>query len=170
MSALAFAALALLAGSRRDDRIDVLFAPSGEKRLLEERIAAEIRGAERDIRVAMFHLTSDRLIQALAARRRAGVDVRVLLDASQAEGGLLERLAAAKIDVRRVTPRAEGARFHHKFCVLDAKVVVTGSYNWTILGDVSNHENVMVVHHEGTARAYRDEFERLWEDKDLSRP
>lgn len=169
MSAFALLGL-LLALPRQDDRVDVLFAPTGEKRVLEERIAAELRTAEREVRVAMFHFTSDRLIRALAARRRAGIDVRVLLDAAQADADLLERLRAAGIDVRRVTPKAENARFHHKFCVLDGKVVVTGSYNWTVLGDVANHENVILLRHERAAAAYRDEFDRIWKDKDLSRP
>ncbi len=167
----AFALLALfLALPRQDDRVEVLFAPTGEKRMLEERIAGEIRNAEREVRVAMFHFTSDRLIRALAARRRAGIEVRLLLDAAQTDPGLLERLRAADLDVRLVTPRTEKARFHHKFCVLDAKVVVTGSYNWTILGDVANHENVILVRQERAAAAYRDEFDRIWKDKDLSRP
>ena len=170
MSALAFLAFLAPAAPTREDRIEVLFAPTGEKRALQERLAAEVRAAERDVRVAMFHFTSDRLLQALAERRRAGVAVTVLLDATQAEDDLLDRLRAAKIDVRRATPRGEGARFHHKFCVLDAKAAITGSYNWTVLADVASHENVLIARHEGAARAYRDEFDRIWKDKDLSRP
>jgi len=170
VSAIALAALFAVAAGRRDDRVEVLFSPTGQRRVLEERIAAEVRSAEREIRVAMFHFTSDRLLQALAERRRAGLAVSVLIDAAQADEEILDRLRAAKLDVRRATPRGEGARFHHKFCVLDSRAVITGSYNWTVLADVANHENVVIVRQEGAARAFRDEFDRLWKDKDLSRP
>jgi phosphatidylserine/phosphatidylglycerophosphate/cardiolipin synthase-like enzyme len=170
VSFLAVAAVAALARPPQDDRVSVIFAPTGEKRSLEDRIAREIRAAEHDVCVAMFHFTSDRLLRALADRRRAGVAVAVLLDASQADDDLLDRLRAADLSVRRVTPRDEGARFHHKFSVIDGKTVITGSYNWTILGDIANHENVLILRNEGTARAYRDEFERVWQSKDLSRP
>ncbi len=170
MSAVVFLAFLAVAVAKREDRIEVLFAPTGEKHALQERLAAEIRSAGRDVRVAMFHFTSDRLLHALAERRRAGLNVLVLLDAAQADDDLVARLRAAKVDVRRATPRDENARFHHKFCVLDGRVVVTGSYNWTVLADTANHENVVILRNEGAAREYRDEFDRIWQDKALSRP
>jgi len=170
---LAFSLAAFLLGlalPRSADRIDVHFAPSGEKRVLEDRLAAEIRAATEDIRVAMFHFTSERLVQALVDRRKAGVPVSILLDSAQADDAFVDRLRRGGLDVRRVTPREEGARFHHKFCVLDGKIVATGSYNWTVLGDQANHENVVLVRHEGAARAFRSEFDRIWQDPALSRP
>lgn len=170
MSALGLLLALAPAAAPRDARIAVLFAPTGEKRALEERLAVEIRAARREVLVAVFHFTSDRLLRALTERRRAGLRVELLLDASQADNDLLERLRAARIDARRVTPRHEGARFHHKFCVLDGEVAITGSYNWTVLGDVANHENLLLLRDGEAARAYRDEFERIWKDTDLSRP
>jgi phosphatidylserine/phosphatidylglycerophosphate/cardiolipin synthase-like enzyme len=119
----------------------------------------------------MFHMTSDRLAQALAARRRAGVAVRVLLDASQVETDRVERLRALGLEVRRVTPRGdERTRFHHKYAVFDSELVATGSYNWTVGGDRFNHENVVLLWEESVARAFREDFERVWHDADLARP
>lgn len=153
-----------------DDLVAVHFAPTGERRALEAAIAAELRGAARSIDVAMFHITSDRLLQALAARRRAGVAVRVLLDRAQSDDETVRRLRDDGIDVRRVVPRGDEARFHHKYAVLDARLVVTGSYNWTVMGDVANHENVVLLRHEPAARAFLENFEKTWQDKDLSSP
>jgi phosphatidylserine/phosphatidylglycerophosphate/cardiolipin synthase-like enzyme len=116
----------------------------------------------------MFHLTSDRLVRALAARRRAGIPVRVLLDRRQADEDFVAGLRGEGLDVRLVTPRAEEARFHHKYAVLDARIVVTGSYNWTIQGDVANHENVVVLRNEPAARAFLEDFEKTWQDRELS--
>lgn len=151
----------------RDD-VAVLFAPTGERRLLEAAISRELRTAARTIDVALFHFTSDRLARSLAGRRRSGIAVRVLLDRRQADPDFVDQLRALGLEVRLVTPRAEEARFHHKYAVLDAKIVVTGSYNWTIQGDIANHENVVLLRHEAAARAYQEDFERTWQDKDLS--
>jgi phosphatidylserine/phosphatidylglycerophosphate/cardiolipin synthase-like enzyme len=118
----------------------------------------------------VFHFTSERLVQALAERRRAGVAVRVLLDRRQADPDFVRRLRAEGLDVRRVSPRNEEARFHHKYAVLDAKIVVTGSYNWTVMGDIANHENVVVLRHAPAARSFIDDFEKTWQDKELSQP
>lgn len=119
----------------------------------------------------MFHMTSERLAQALAGRRRAGVAVRVLLDAAQAEEAWLGRLRDLGLEVRRVTPRGdERTRFHHKYAVIDDGLVATGSYNWTVGGDRFNHENVVLLWEESVARAFREDFERVWHDAELARP
>ena len=152
----------------RENDVAVLFAPTGEKRVLEAEISRELRAAARSIDVAMFHVTSDRLARTLAARRRAGVAVRLLLDRRQADEDFVDRLKADGIDVRLVTPRAEEARFHHKYAVLDARIVVTGSYNWTIQGDIANHENVVFLRNEAAARAFQEDFDKTWQDKELS--
>ncbi len=153
-----------------EDPVSVHFAPSGERRTLEAAIAAELRTATRSIDVAMFHFTSDRLVQALAERRRAGVAVRVLLDRAQSVETFVRRLQAEGLDVRRVTPRGEEARFHQKYAVLDARLVVTGSYNWTVQGDIANHENIVVLRHDAAARAFQENFETTWQDKELLQP
>ena len=118
----------------------------------------------------MFHFTSDRLVQALSARRRAGIAVRVLLDRAQSDDDFVRRLQAEGLEVRRVTPRGDEARFHQKYAVLDARLVVTGSYNWTVLGDIANHENLVILRQEAAARSFQENFEQTWQDKELSQP
>jgi phosphatidylserine/phosphatidylglycerophosphate/cardiolipin synthase-like enzyme len=153
-----------------EDAVSVHFAPSGERRGLEAAIAAELRGATRSIDVAMFHFTSDRLVQALGERRRTGVPVRVLLDRAQSVEDFVRRPQAEGLEVRRVTPRGEEARFHQKYAVLDARLVVTGSYTWTVQGDIANHENLVVLRQEIAARAFQENFDKTWQDKELSQP
>lgn len=48
--------------------------------------------------------------------------------------------------------------------------MLTGSYNWTVMGDVANHENLVILRDESAARAFRDAFETVWEDQELSSP
>lgn len=167
------AALLLLAllPAPADPAVEVLFAPTGDARRIQTRLAAEVRAARTSVRVAVFHFTSDRLVQALADRARAGLPVRVLLDARQSDDAFVARLRAAGLDVRRVTPRGdEQTRFHHKYCVLDDRIAITGSYNWTVQGDRSNHENVVILRDDAAARAFAEDFDRTWEDRELSRP
>lgn len=51
---------------------------------------------------------------------------------------------------------------HHKFCVIDNEVVITGSYNWTASADKRNNENLLVIHDAKIAQEYSAEFNRLW--------
>ena len=48
---------------------------------------------------------------------------------------------------------------HHKFCIIDKKVVLTGSYNWTNKAATKNRENLMIT--EEYIQHYLEEFEFL---------
>lgn len=153
---------------------DVLFSPTGSARLLERRISQELATARRRVVVAVYQFTSKPLAEALAQAKRRGVEVQVLVDGSQASNKLfpIETLLAAGIPVRTVWPdgRKGGGgemfrpKFHHKYCVIDGERVITGSFNWTVLADESNHENLVIIADRGIAGQYVEQFDRIWKD------
>lgn len=55
---------------------------------------------------------------------------------------------------------------HHKFAVLDGRVVITGSYNWTFASEERNHENVVLLREPKLIETYHHEFEALWAKSD----
>ena len=52
---------------------------------------------------------------------------------------------------------------HHKFCVVDKSVLLTGSYNWTKSAADRNQENLLVTEDPKMVKAYISEFENLWD-------
>jgi phosphatidylserine/phosphatidylglycerophosphate/cardiolipin synthase-like enzyme len=172
-----YASLALLALIPTQS-LTVKFAPSGDTRALEAWIVDEVKKADGEILVAVYQFTSPRLADALAAAKRRGRTVRVLTDAEARKTTRAteswEILKKAGVDVRRVSPRdltpgdEEKPRFHHKFCVIDGKRVLTGSMNWTVQGDRENHENVVLIVDGDVAGAYKKTFDSVWDDRSLS--
>jgi phosphatidylserine/phosphatidylglycerophosphate/cardiolipin synthase-like enzyme len=162
-------ALLLLFPAAGEDAVEVRFAPTGDKLALQAAVAAEIGRAREEVRVAMYHFTSERLAAALGERRRAGATVRLLLDAAQSDPEFVRGLRAAGLEVRLVKPRGEEARFHHKFCVLDGRTVVTGSYNWTYRGDAANHENLVTLRDARAAAEFSREFDAIWNDREIAK-
>lgn len=53
---------------------------------------------------------------------------------------------------------------HHKFAIVDRRMLITGSLNWTTQAIQSNRENVLVVEDAEYVKLYLDEFERIWEE------
>ena len=51
---------------------------------------------------------------------------------------------------------------HHKFAVIDAKTLVTGSYNWTRSASTGNFENLVLLSEDPIVAQFTEEFERLW--------
>ncbi|NLL27457.1 MAG: phosphatidylserine synthase, partial [Bacteroidales bacterium] len=54
-----------------------------------------------------------------------------------------------------------GGTMHHKFCVIDNQVVITGSYNWSNNAEFKNDENVTVEYNPEQATSYSLEYKRL---------
>jgi phosphatidylserine/phosphatidylglycerophosphate/cardiolipin synthase-like enzyme len=51
---------------------------------------------------------------------------------------------------------------HHKVIIIDGKIVVTGSYNFSNNAEHSNDENTLIIHNQAIASAYLDEFQRIF--------
>lgn len=51
---------------------------------------------------------------------------------------------------------------HNKFCVIDSKTLINGSYNWTYFAENKNSENILLIKDEqNTIDAFKNEFQNL---------
>jgi len=132
---------------------------------IREAIQHEINASKTSITAAIAWLTDPELFNALVKAARRGVSVRIaLLDDSINRRAVLarENLTAANGHCYWIpeTGRAEGS-LHHKFCVIDDNIIITGSYNWTHRASRAD-ENIMVVQGDPKlAAGYLQAFEAL---------
>jgi phosphatidylserine/phosphatidylglycerophosphate/cardiolipin synthase-like enzyme len=140
-------------------RLDARFSP-GEACL--NAILSEVGNARDNIDVCVFTITDDRISDALVAAHRKGVGVRVITDNDKAydRGSDIDKLRDARIAVR---VDDTDAHMHHKFAIFDGETVLTGSYNWTRSAARDNQENLLVTEHPRAVRAFRSQFDRLWD-------
>jgi len=54
------------------------------------------------------------------------------------------------------------SHMHHKFVVVDGKVLLTGSFNWTRSASEQNQENVLITSDPRLVAPFATEFDRLW--------
>ncbi|MDJ0365906.1 phospholipase D-like domain-containing protein [Hymenobacter sp. H14-R3] len=136
-------------------------------------ILREIGLAKQSIYVAVAWFTDRQLFAALLARQQAGVPVALCLTRDEHNinfqpGGLpFAELEAAG---GRVTV-VEGRLMHHKFCILDGRDVLTGSYNWTNKAAHHNEENLVLTTGDAElARHFLREFARLTGQPEAATP
>jgi|Deesub1362A_J573_1020465.scaffolds.fasta_scaffold01043_9 hypothetical protein len=143
-------------------RIEALFVCPEVDRVIEYKLIELMDSATQTLDIAMYYFTDDDLGEAVIRAYRRGVKVRILLDESQvgASGGEYQRLIAEGIPV--AIENTSGL-MHHKFVIIDKKVTITGSYNWTASADDNNFENIVIISCPEIAQAYTQEFENLWE-------
>jgi len=52
---------------------------------------------------------------------------------------------------------------HNKFCIIDNKIVLTGSMNLSVNGTQKNDESLVFIYNEEVARSYLDYFNKYWD-------
>lgn len=132
---------------------------------IRDEILAEIDLAVNEIVVAVYWFTNHELFEKLISKVENGIKVQLIIHndyINNRETGLPFQKFIDK-----------GGKFyfsdnfnpmHNKFCVIDNKILINGSYNWTYYAENRNRENILVIKDETeTINAFRIEFDRLKE-------
>lgn len=139
-------------------KVEVLFSPDDhpERRLLEL-----IGSAHESVEMLSYSFTSDPIANALYAKAKEGIRVRIVQDAEQITntGSEYERLHDAGLDIRL---DACAGLMHQKVLILDHETVVLGSYNFTKSAETRNDENILIIHDPQIAAQFLAEFESLY--------
>lgn len=125
-------------------------------------IIRSLNEAEISVDVCVFSLTLNELADALRAAHRRGVRVRLITDDDQSEarGSDVVSLGKDGIDVRMDNSKAH---MHHKFAIVDGRVLLNGSFNWTRSAVLDNREAVCLVQSTSLCGIYAAEFDCMWD-------
>jgi phosphatidylserine/phosphatidylglycerophosphate/cardiolipin synthase-like enzyme len=139
--------------------IQILFSP--EDKAISH-IVPYVQKAKSSIRFLAFTFTQDQLGAAMIERKKGGVEVRGVFEStgSDTEYSEMIPLYCAKAPVRQ---DGNPAFLHHKVIIIDERIVITGSLNFTDNADESNNENVIIIDNADIAKLYTQEFQRVWD-------
>lgn len=138
--------------------IQVYFSPEDD---VLNRIIPLVAGAQSNIRFLAFSFTDYPLAKTMIDRYAAGVDVAGVYEktGSETEGAELRTFFCARIPVRQDgNPRF----LHHKLIIVDERLVITGSFNFSNNATDNNDENVIIIDNSDVAALYLQEFSRVW--------
>lgn len=120
-------------------------------------VIAELAAARQTIRMQAYGFSCEQVATALCLAKDRGVDVIVIVDKSNLTSSysMAGHCAAAGV---KVFVDSKHAIAHNKIVIIDAYVVITGSYNFTESAAARNAENVCILHNKSLAKAYLDNF------------
>lgn len=143
--------------------VEAVFTRTGSiADVIENLVAA----ATTSIDAALYGFSSQRLARALEEAQARRLRLRLIIDGNKyRENPACQRLLTEqKLSFRLAFGRdGEGSKMHHKFALLDRKLVLTGSYNWTAASEEKNYENLLILRSPDLVESYRAEFAALWE-------
>ena len=141
-------------------RVDTFFSPDDG---VASQIATVLSGAEESIYFLAFSFTSNDLGAIVRDKAEAGLTIAGVMDEEQVssnQGTEYDPFKQAELDVR--IDGNEG-QMHHRVFIVDEKIVVLGSYNFSQSAETRNDENILIIYNEAIAEQLMMEFHRVWE-------
>jgi phosphatidylserine/phosphatidylglycerophosphate/cardiolipin synthase-like enzyme len=126
-----------------------------------DQLVNAIAQAQQSIRFMAFSFTHEGIGQAVIDRARAGVGVQGVFETrgSETEFSELAPMKRQKLDVWQ---DGNPYTLHHKVFIIDERIVVFGSFNFSDNADDSNDENMLVIHNPDLAKQFLAEFSRVY--------
>lgn len=136
-----------------------LFSP--KDKIITNNIIPLVETSKKYIYIPAFIITHDGLTNSLIRAKQRGVDVKIILDATNTSGkrNKLKVLRTSGIPVK---VENYAGKVHSKSIIIDDKYIIAGSMNFSNSGENKNDENVLIVEDERLARHYKGFFEYLW--------
>lgn len=126
-------------------------------------IIKEIEKANESLKVAVYWFTNHELFDLLYQKQLKGVQCELIIHNDYINNRDTGLPFQKFIDA--------GGKFyfsddenpmHNKFCILDNRVLINGSYNWTYYAESKNRENILIIKEEpDVIRAFEKEFSKL---------
>lgn len=128
---------------------------------IEYQINKQIKFARNRILVAVAWFTNSNIGNELIKKKNVDIEIVVDDNLTNRNSLIIKKLQENNIEVTFIKDIQKNYYLmHNKFCVIDSKIVLTGSYNWTNNAN-SNDENITVLEDNINANHYTQEFRRI---------
>lgn len=128
---------------------------------IKQRIISEIQKAQRCIFIAMAYFTDRDIAMALIEAKNRGIHIDVILSSNAQNETVKLMLIGGSISVHAFETGDPRGIMHHKFCLIDERISINGSYNYSINASTNNVENITVSDNVESYEQMNAEFERL---------
>lgn len=127
-----------------------------------EAIVQQIHSAREQVDICVFTISDDRITEAILKAHERKLNVRVISDndKSHDRGSDIERMRDAGLALRLDN---SPYHMHHKFALVDRRLLINGSFNWTRSASTKNQENIVLTQEPELLNEFGALFEQLWE-------
>lgn len=140
--------------------VECYFSPTDG---VNARIVQNINTANHDLSIATMLITRTEMANAIAAKKRAGVEANVITDLESQTAAVRDTLHNA-LGTHYTIDSYVSDMMHHKYMIIDQNapasdpITFTGSHNWSAAADNDNDENTLIIHDATIANIYYQNF------------
>jgi len=148
--------------SYRTKELEIYFSPDTN---FENKLISLVKNAKHSLYFLAFAFTNQKLADALVEAKARGVEVKGVFDKSQNKYQKYSQYDFMKKHSLNVKLDKNKFKLHSKVLIVDEKIVVTGSYNFTKTANSKNAENSIVIYSDAIAKKYVKNFEYIFKMK-----
>lgn len=131
---------------------------------IKQKIIKELQNAQNSIKIASAYFTDKELFDQLITLLNQGIEVQLIISDEPVnlynkEINYIE-LVHANGDLFIANRTEPDTILHHKFCIIDDRKVITGSYDWTKKA-TQNLENIVILDEDDAVYEFVEEFEEI---------
>ena len=128
---------------------------------IKQRIISEINNSKQCVYLAMAWFTDRDIANAIIGAKSRNVLVDIILSSNAQNETVKQMFIEVNISVHSFDTGDERGLMHHKFCLIDNKISINGSFNYSYNASNNNVENIQVSDDFTTYKQLLTEFERL---------
>ena len=134
---------------------------------IREEIMCELLNSKESVKIAMAYLTDIKIIELLCLLSSKGINVSIIISSEEINfrqiGMEVQKMINQGVKLYLYTTEDDRhSILHHKFCIIDHKTLLQGSFNWTKKANESNNETLLLIKDDNQSiNEFTEEFERL---------
>ena len=123
---------------------------------IDEIIISHLNESKFEIKIAVAWITDQKIIKTLEKCVENGILVKIIFY----NDNINKFDNFKQLYKKGAIIRCSNNLMHNKFCIIDNKKVINGSYNWTISAK-SNNENIQITNSSDIASDFEKEFNKI---------
>jgi phosphatidylserine/phosphatidylglycerophosphate/cardiolipin synthase-like enzyme len=150
--------LCLTSSAYAECTIEAYFSPYED---IEGLVVDKLKGAGGSIHCSLYGITNNRITEVLINRVSRGIDIKLCLDKTQSAGKYSTH-RELKDAGAEVVIKNSGTLEHNKFCVIDDKTVIMGSWNFSNSAQKQDNSIVVILGCDPITEKFNKAFMRIY--------
>lgn len=131
-------------------------------------ISIHLKGAKESVKIAVawinFRIYENLFFELI--NNKVSIEIIINDDYINAKHNLLiDNLICCGAKIHKIKMPKPKQYMHNKFCIIDEKIVLNGSYNWSVNAN-NNFENIIISDEMLLVKRFCEEFNKMWRMSD----
>ena len=141
-------------------------APKNDFNNIQKQILSEIEKAAHSVFIAVAWMNNKQLLSAIQKKASEGLVVMLIVDDNHMNHQFFDSETCFPVIFAK-NLSGHFAKMHEKFCIIDNRVVLHGTYNWTNNAEYCNDESITTDKNSTSVADFMEEFKRLRRTYDI---